>query len=917
MGTKLTLQSGRKYIFGSILIIWIVLILTIAFWDFYQTDKSIYNLALIEAKAAFQKDLAYRRWASLHGGVYIKPTSDTPPNKYLKVPDRDIETKDGKKLTLINPAYMTRKVHELSDSTYKVKGHITSLNPIRPENKADEWETAALKMFEKGVKENHQLVTFRNQTHLRYIHSMVTEKSCLKCHAGQGYKVGDIRGGISVSIPFRDYETLASQHNKEMGLIYSFIGLFGGVGLVFASKKLKRYENILFTNQQNLSVTLHSIGDAVIVTDAAGRITMMNPVAENLTGWDFDDAKSVNLETVLVLYDEVTGVKLESPLDKILKTQKIVDLSNQTILKSKKGNEYNISNTAAPIKKEDGEIIGAVLVFSDVTEKYKKNRELERIRLTNIKIIEDLQNEIEQKNKTSKALSESEERLRLSLDASGQGLFDLNIKTGEEIFSDQYAEMLGFEPNNFTETRSTFFERMHPEDLQRVQLSYQDYVNGKSQEYRVEFRQKTADGSWKWILSTGKITEYSKDKKPIRMLGTHTDIDLIKNLQEEKHKLLLQLYQTQKMESVGRLAGGVAHDFNNLLGVILGHCELAGMKLAPEDPVSKHLEEIQNAGEKSAQLTRQLLAFARKQTILPKVLNLNDLIENMHKLLQRLIGENIELEWNPGLNIWKVSMDPTQLDQILVNMCVNSRDAISGAGKITLHTENCVVDESYAAWNPELLPGEYVKLEITDNGCGMDKETQLNIFEPFFTTKEIGKGSGLGLSTVYGIIKQNNGYIKLYSEPGNGTTFKIFLPRCEKEETQSSKDKITHESLKGNQTILLVEDDIALLDLEKIMIESFGYNVYAVSSPADAIRFIETGENKVDLLMTDVIMPEMNGKELYKKIAGIEPGIKCLFISGYTADNISKHGVLDEDAGFIQKPFSIFQLGIKIKELFA
>lgn len=556
-----------------------------------------------------------------------------------------------------------------------------------------------------------------------------------------------------------------------------------------------------------------------------------------------------------------------------------------------------------PVKTKSGEII-----WLEDHSRFIMDRD------GNVMFHEGICSDITERLKIQNALVESEERLRMSLFAANQGLFDMNVQTGEAIINDQYATMLGYDPDTFVETNDLWIQRIHPQDSERVVKTYNDYVEGKIDDYRVEYRERSSDGKWKWILSMGKIVEFTEDNKPLRMLGTHTDIDELKKLEEEKDKLQTQLYQSQKMESVGRLAGGVAHDFNNLLGVILGHSELAMMKLDAQDPLMDNLQEIQKAGEKSTELTKQLLAFARKQTVAPKVLDLNDTIESMLKMIRRLIGEDIELSWIPKPNLWKILLDPTQIDQILANLCVNARDAISDGGKISIETDICIADESFAVTHPGVNTGEYVKLIIQDNGCGMDKETQSKIFEPFFTTKEIGKGSGLGLATVYGIIKQNNGYISVYSEPGEGTTFQVYLPRFVDSESVENEKITTKEIRKGKESILLVEDDLNLLELEKAMLESFGYNVIAVSTPAGALDLISQNALKVDLLITDVIMPGMNGRELVNKISEKFPELKCLYISGYTADVISQHGVLEEGVKFLQKPFSMHQFAEKIRE---
>lgn len=383
----------------------------------------------------------------------------------------------------------------------------------------------------------------------------------------------------------------------------------------------------------------------------------------------------------------------------------------------------------------------------------------------------------------------------------------------------------------------------------------------------------------------------------------------------ERKKLEAQLIQAQKMESVGRLAGGVAHDFNNMLGVITGYAEMALDKLEPDNPLFGSLNEIFNAAKRSAGLTRQLLAFARRQVMAPKVLDLNRTVEGMLKMLRRLIGEDIDLVWLPDADVWPVKMDPAQIDQILANLCVNARDAIADGGKITIETGVTTIDEAYCADHAGFVPGDFVVMTVSDDGQGMDKATLSMIFEPFFTTKELGKGTGLGMATVYGIVKQNEGFINVYSEPGYGTTFRIYLPRHVVTNARAIEKGPATAIIRGHETILLVEDEPAILDLTQLMLARLGYEVLAAATPDSALRLAAEHPGEIQLLITDVIMPNMNGRELAKRLLSLRPAIHYLFMSGYTEDVIAHHAVLDEGIHFIQKPFSFKALATKVREV--
>jgi signal transduction histidine kinase len=387
--------------------------------------------------------------------------------------------------------------------------------------------------------------------------------------------------------------------------------------------------------------------------------------------------------------------------------------------------------------------------------------------------------------------------------------------------------------------------------------------------------------------------------------------------QSEQHreKMENQLRQAQKMEAVGRLAGGVAHDYNNMTSVIMGYADLALERIDPGDALYADLQEIREAARRSMELTRQLLAFARCQPIAPVMLDISQAVKSMLTMLQRLIGEDIELVWHPGEPVWPIKIDPSQVDQILANLCVNARDAISGVGKVIIETSNIEIDEDFCALNRGFIPGQFVQLAMSDNGIGMDETTMSKIFEPFFSTKTIGRGTGLGLATVYGIVKQNNGFISVYSEKGRGSTLKIYLPRIVGEVVEGVFWPGTEMARGNNETVLLVEDEIANLKLVEIMLKNLNYRVFAVNSPMEAIALAENHPEPLDLLLTDVIMPELNGHDLANRLRALFPGLRVLFMSGYTADIIVNRGVLDNNVFLLQKPFTSRELAAKVSEV--
>ncbi len=507
---------------------------------------------------------------------------------------------------------------------------------------------------------------------------------------------------------------------------------------------------------------------------------------------------------------------------------------------------------------------------------------------------------------SQKRLLESEEKHRAIVQTAMDG-FCLTDTEGRLLqVNDAYCRMSGYsEPELLTmkigDLDLDWSEEAIQTNMKKIMAHGED---------RFETRHRRRDGSSVFVEAS--IKYFNVQNKELFVAFLH-DITARKQAEAEKARLSAQLQQAQKMESVGRLAGGVAHDFNNMLGVILGHGETALEKIDPADPLRENLTEILKAARRSADLTRQLLAFARKQTVAPRVLDLNETIAGMIKMLTRMIGEHIALNWRPGSDLWPVKVDPSQIDQILANLCVNSRDAISDIGRIDIETSNVVHDEAYCSGQPGLKPGEYVRVAVSDTGCGMSREVLSHVFEPFFTTKEVGLGTGLGLATVYGAVKQNDGFIHVRSDVGAGTTFTIYLPRCREKAAQLRAEEAAAPR-RDKITTLLVEDEPAILKLTEAVLKKQGHRVLAANAPKEAIRLAGEFDGDIHLLITDVIMPEMNGRNLARSIQSRYPNIKCLFMSGYTADVIASNNMLDEKVCFIQKPFSLKGLASKVTE---
>jgi len=415
-----------------------------------------------------------------------------------------------------------------------------------------------------------------------------------------------------------------------------------------------------------------------------------------------------------------------------------------------------------------------------------------------------------------------------------------------------------------------------------------------------------------WTRHDGSAMVARVSGRPIRHTHKTVSFELYAEDITEQRALEEQLRQSQKMEAVGRLAGGIAHDFNNLLMVISGYCEFLLQKLGPDPSLRGFAQEIANAADRATALTRQLLAFSRKQVLSPKVLDLNAVVSEHLKMLPRLIGEDIELVTLPAERLGQVKADPGQIEQVVMNLVVNARDAMPGGGKLTIETANVTLDEAYTRRHPGVTPGEYVMLAISDSGMGMDSDTQSHIFEPFFTTKG-QKGTGLGLSMVYGIVKQSGGYIWVYSEVGHGTTFKVYLPRVEDAQEKLALQSAPAGPSPGHETILLVEDEPQLRDLTRQFLESHGYSVLVAENGAAAIEVAQRHSGVIDLLLTDIIMPVMNGRELAQRMAVLSPKTRILFMSGYTEQAVWHNGMIENSVNFLQKPFTLEALTRKVR----
>jgi PAS domain S-box-containing protein len=501
-------------------------------------------------------------------------------------------------------------------------------------------------------------------------------------------------------------------------------------------------------------------------------------------------------------------------------------------------------------------------------------------------------------------MAEREELFRLITENAADMIAVVDSEGRRLYNSPSYQKILGYTPEELQNSSS--MDQIHPDDRSQVEEAAKEaLVFGVGR--RIEYRMRHKDGTWRFLESSASTIRNAEGKTE-KLVIMNRDIT-------ERRRLEEQFRQAQKMEAVGRLSGGIAHDFNNLLGVIIGYSEILQEKLQSTNPLRGSVDEILAAGRRAATLTRQLLAFSRQQVLEPKVLNLNAVLKDMGNMLPRMIGEDIDLSMVLGSALGRVKADQGQIEQIVMNLAVNARDAMPDGGKLFIETTNAEIDVTFAKrYSYPVQQGSYVLLTVSDTGTGMDAAIQAHIFEPFFTTKEKGKGTGLGLATAYGIVKQSGGYIDVYSEVGTGTTFKIYLPRVhDPVESQKLPESDLMKS-RGSETILLVEDETSLRTLTRNLLELSGYTVLEANNGSEAIHISQQHTGPLQLLLTDVVMPGMNGRVLAGHITAQRPPIKVVYMSGYTGQAVGAHGALEEGSFFLQKPFSRDGLVSKVRQ---
>lgn len=773
---------GRFMLVGMLL--WTMVVGYSLIWNMMQIEGQAEYLAKKEAIANWNKDLAFRRWATRHGGLYVKPDERTPPNPYLAhLPERDVVTTDGMKLTLMNPAYMLRQVTDEFEELYGIKGSISGLQPLNPDNLADPWEQQALKRFEQGEEEIIDITEIDGEPHLRLIRPMAMSEGCLKCHAVLGLKAGDIGGGVSVSIPLEPFQAAASETIRQITATHGIVWLLGMLSIFYVVQRGKQYE---------AERTRHELAIKNIATGVS-----------TATGDAFFHQLVKHVATIFDVDCSFIGIPNKNDPEKI-----------NTLAIYARGEI--VDNIEYPLKGTP---------CADVVK-------------------------------------------------HGSGLFPSGV------------------------------QQLFPDDKTLQIMNAEGYIGCAMLDSHEKLLGILVVMDSKPLQRTTEMAEFL-EIFAARAAG-----------ETERMHAEAALRRSQKMDAIDQLSGGIAHDFNNQLGIILGYLDFLKKHSSGDEKSSRWIEIASNATLRCTDLTRQLLSFSRTQSNKKAVVNINTELNEMKTMLARSITPAIDLQYTLDEKLWLTEIDPGEFQDAILNMVINARDAMPNGGKLLIETSNKTLDAEYAEFNPNAQAGDYVQLILSDTGCGMDHITQEHVFEPFYTTKPKDKGTGLGMSMVYGFIKRFHGFIQIYSELGIGTTLRIYLPRTTANKVDAVNEAIDDQNLPtGTETILIVDDERDLLHLADDYLTSLGYKTRLAESAGQALDILKKNKD-IDCLFSDVVMPGgMNGYELAEQASRNHPGLKVLLTSGFTLKTIAQNGQIRFTTHMLSKPYRKIDLAQYIRQV--
>ncbi len=860
-------------------IIWVFILIAGPWRIDKASHKAVRQLATNQARASIAKDVLYRTWMGHMGGLYSPVTEYIKPNSYFPEENRDLLTSQGDSLTIINPTYMSRMVYKLSvDSGYVQGGHVASLKPVHPGNVATDWEKRALAKLSDGRNEYSEIVEDENGAVLRFMRPIsFINPGCLDCH--QGYELGDVEGGISVAVDLVPINETARIHRNGELTVF-FIIWFVGLGLLcFGAFQLRKNIKQIETSQQELHeqrTFLQNIIDQspvlLFIKDLEGRIVMCNKAFAAAYGADPVDLYGKTDSELL--NDSASVERYQNEDWEVIQSRKEKLIPEGPFMPGDEPQRF-VQTIKSPLFDADGNVCNLLCVSMEITER----------------------------KQAETALRRSENHLRVIIESTNDGILVMTINDFKKVFANpRFREMFQYTEEELDDPEFNYCQLIDEDDQGKQKPKCEAFLGSDRERMTIKL------GAWR-KNKTRLHVEITLSKivwegQPA-LLAVHRDIT-------EKETLEAELRRQQKIDAIGALAGGIAHDFNNIITGIIAHAEIASLRYQPDDNIQKELDGILRSADRAAELTRKLLAFSRKQFLQFESISLNSMILEISQLLRRIIRENIQLDTQLDENHWPVYADKSQMEQVVLNLVVNARDAIQESGMLTIRTMNTTLSEEECQRFTELQPGDYAVLEVEDSGHGMSEEVIEHIFEPFFTTKETGKGSGLGLSTVYGIVKQCKGDIVVTSKPGKGTCFRLHFPRAETEPV-NHQAKMKKGDFHGKGELILVVEDEESVRLHLVRtLQALNYVVVEAENGLAALELVKSLDQAPELVVADVVMPGMGGIQMVQILSGMYPSLKVLFISGYAGDNLISSREMETPFVYLQKPFHASELARQV-----
>jgi two-component system cell cycle sensor histidine kinase/response regulator CckA len=838
---SITVHNPKIQLYTFCISISLLVLLGFSLWFSLKINQDhTRDVARIHAQVALERDLAYRMWNASHGGVYVPVSPEIQPNPYLEVPNRDLNTKEGLELTLINPAYMTRLVHEISTQMNGVKGHITSLNPIRPENAADAWETKALKQFANGTLSVLAEEQIEGEPHLRLMRPLSVQEGCLKCHAKQGFKLGDIRGGVSISVPLSPYLAEQKQQHTKLVIIHLLLTAAYLGAISWSNRRMNRQ----ISKQQNTLIELDQSKNQMLelvrrlpmpahLIDENEKVLLMNDAFKQTFGYSCEDFINGNRWWPTVCPDPEYRAhvkQLWKDYVQNINSGKQTGALREVRLRTKTGDERIVDFNLSKFGNR------SLVVLDDVTDWIKKEDELSL--------------------------------MASALEAAANGIAITDADAKIQWVNPAFSEMTGYSKEEIvgnnprilkSGTQSEAFYKSMWDTLNAGKvwsgLIVNKHKNGKKYEEDMTITPV--------IDKEGAITNYIAIKKDVT----------------DRKQLERQFLRSQRMESLGLLAGGVAHDLNNVLAPIMMSLEMLDKGLEPNKR-RKLIAGIQNGCERGSAIIKQILAFSRGLKGEHVPVQVRHLIKDMVKFTRETFPKNISIVADIPRDLWLLSADATQIHQVLLNVAINAKDAMPQGGKLTFDAKNVVLQDAKTDSECSDMPGHYVMISIKDTGIGMSQDVVDHIFDPFLTTKAMGKGTGLGLSTAMGVVKNHKGVIDVKSEVGCGSTITIWLPASDDQTIESETVHPERPTQGHGETILVVDDEESVRKTTELVLCQSGYKALLAEDGSEAVAIFAERGNEIALVITDIMMPIMDGVDMSRILKRMRPDVRIIGASG-------------------------------------